>query len=208
MISWLPSFSHTLTQTFLITPVWELSWDTKEFSCFCPAGRFGRYHGDRRSKGPEFVLSKEGGFMVPLPVFVPPFMRLFFLPQASSALLLWFIKCSKRCFDGSKQVRPWPISFRCRAWSDLTVIFTVLFCFVLLHQETPHTSTSSENFPTWHPTTQRSWSEGVCISDTPSGSPTSSWRGSKNTYLNPSIYIYIVPAGGVASLKFKPLWGA
>lgn len=50
--------------------------------------------------------------------------------------------------------------------------FSIIYilCFFFLHQETPRTSTSSESSPTWRPTTQRSWSEGVCTSDTPSGS--------------------------------------
>ena len=56
--------------------------------------------------------------------------------------------------------------------------FSIIYikCF-LFHQETPRTSTSSESSPTWRPTTQRSWSEGVCTSDTPSGS--SACRGTK-----------------------------
>lgn len=82
----------------------------------------------------------------------------------------------KRCFDCSEKPSqtfffsfsfssPW----RIRSHSNHFPSFT--FCvFFFLHQETPRTSTSSESSPTWRPTTQRSWSEGVCTSDTPSGS--------------------------------------
>lgn len=52
---------------------------------------------------------------------------------------------------------------------SFSIIYILCF-FFFLHQETPRTSTSSESSPTWRPTTQRSWSEGVCTSDTPSGS--------------------------------------
>lgn len=61
---------------FLISWAWELSWNTKEFNCFCCVCKFSRYHGHKKSKSLEFGKLKEGGFMVPQPVFALPFMRL------------------------------------------------------------------------------------------------------------------------------------
>lgn len=58
-------------------------------------------------------------------------------------------------------------------WRHFHTPFSSFFPPPSLHQETPHTSTSSENSPTWPPTTRRSSSEGAFTSDTPSGSPPS-----------------------------------
>lgn len=55
---------------------------------------------------------------------------------------------------------------------DLMQFLMIMFCYIaILFQETLLTWISSESFLTWPHTTQRSWSGGVCISDTLSGSP-------------------------------------
>lgn len=111
-----PSSSHTHTQRgkknmecsfpFLISPAWELSWDTKEFNCFCYACRFSGYHDHKKSKGSVFGRLKEGSLWC-LSLFFLLRWWGFLLPGAYSAvcshcLFSWL--SYKRTFDCSVAV--------------------------------------------------------------------------------------------------------
>lgn len=106
MISQPPPRSHTHTSKkknresqecsfpFLISRAWELSWDTKDFNCFCRVGGFSGYHGHKKSKGSESGELKERSFTVP-PLLSP---RPFSYPQLLCSKVSY-----KRCFDCSEK---------------------------------------------------------------------------------------------------------
>lgn len=121
---------------FLISRAWELSWDTKDFNCFCRVGGFSGYHGHKKSKGSESGELKERSFTVP-PLLSP---RPFSYPQLLCSKVSY-----KRCFDCSEkpsQTFFFFFLFLLRDESDLTrIIFhhlhSVFFFFFTRRRHVP-----------------------------------------------------------------------